>query len=423
VTQDWFRAFGSNELDSLIASAYTDNFDIQEANARLRQADARARAAGAAILPQVDFNGDATNFSGHSSSGSAHETDSSALLSASYEIDFWGKNRAARASAQAARAASDADRAVVLLTTVTGIANTYFHVIALREDLGLAQATADSARRLLDLVEARARTGLANPAELAQQRVAVANAGIRVRELQQQEGEGLAALAILTGRMPNSLAVSTHDLSGLAAPRVAPGLPADLLARRPDVLSAEENLQAAHADVAQARAAFFPSLTLTGSGGVANPAVNAAVISLAGVGPSLSVGASLAQSIFNGGRLRAARDEASAKEEEMLAHYRAAALAAMWDVEVALAAIGHLDGQEAAQRESLEQSEIALASARARYQAGSGDFLTVLDAERTLLGAREQMTQYRLARLQAAVGLCKALGGGWVPGEGKHVGG
>jgi multidrug efflux system outer membrane protein len=421
VTRDWFRACGSTELDSLIASAYTENFDIQEADARLRRADARARAAGAAILPQVDFNADATSFAGHSSAGSAHETDTAALVSASYEVDFWGKNRAARTSAEASRAASDADRAVVTLTTVTSIANTYFHLLALRESVTLARSTADFTRQLLDVVEARAKTGLANPAEVAQQRAAVANAEIHVRELQQQEVEELAALAILIGKMPDSLEVDTRDLAELTAPRVAAGLPAELLTRRPDVLSAEESLRAAHADLAQARAAFFPSVTLTASGGVQNPAVQAAVITLAGVGPSLTVGASLVQSIFDGGRLRAARDEAAAKEEEMIAHYRSAAVAALWDVEIALAAIDHLDSQAQAQQESLEQSEIGLAGAQARYRAGSGDFLTVLDAERTLVSAREQMMQYRLARLQAAVGLCKALGGGWRPGEGEHV--
>ena len=422
LTRTWFRSFGSTELDSLIAAADTGNFDLQEADARLRQADARARAAGAAILPQVDFNGDASHFAGHSASGSAHETDSSALLSASYELDFWGKNRALRASAAAARAASSADRAVIELTTVTGVANTYFRVLALREAGAIAQSTAEAAQRLLDLVEARARTGLANPAEVAQQRAAVANTEIRVEELQQQECEELAALALLVGRMPGSLELNTRDLSALTAPQVAAGLPAELLTRRPDVFSAEQSLQAAHADLAEARAAFFPSVTLTGSAGLANPAVNAAVEALAGVGPSLTVGASLVQSIFDGGRLRAARDEASAKEEEMVAHYRATALAAMWDVEVALAAIRNLDGQAKAQQRSLEQSEIGLASAQARYRAGSGDFLAVLDAERTELAAREQMTQYRLARLQAAVGLCKALGGGWSPDERKHVG-
>jgi outer membrane protein TolC len=186
-----------------------------------------------------------------------------------------------------------------------------------------------------------------------------------------------------------------------------------LLQRRPDVFAAEENLRAAHADLEQARAAFFPSITLTGSGGVQNPAVQAAVITLAGVGPSLTVGATLVQSIFDNGRLRAARDEAAAKEDEILAQYRAAILAALWDVETALAAVSHLDGQAGSQTESLAQGELALAGAQARYREGAGDFQTVLNAQQSLYATRELMSQYRLARFQSVVGLCKALGGGW----------
>ena len=412
-TQTWFEDFGSAELDALIADAYRDSLDLQAADARLRQADARARAAGAAILPQVDLDANSTTYAGHSSNGSAHETDYGALISASYEIDFWGKNRSARDSAEASRKASEADRAVVALSTVTGVANTYFQVVALRERIELAKQALDNTHQVLDIVQARRSEGLGNPTEEAQQRAAVANAEIRIKDLEQQQDAELAALAILTGRMPGTLRIAAQHLSELHAPVVSAGLPAELLARRPDVFAAEESLKAAHADLAQARAAFFPSIVLTGSGGVQNPAVNAAVISLAGLGPSLTAGAALTQAIFNGGRLRAARDEAAAKEQEMLAQYRSATLAALWDVETALAATAHLQQQQAAQQESVAQSELALSGAQARYRAGSGDFLTVLDAERSLFAAREQMSQYRLARLQAAVGLCKALGGGW----------
>jgi multidrug efflux system outer membrane protein len=413
LTQDWFRAFGSPELDSLITSAYAENLDVQAADARLRQADARARAAGAALLPQIDAQGNATNFRGHSSAGSAVETDWTAGIAASYEIDFWGKKRAARESAVALRRASEADRALLMLSTVTSIADSYFQVLALREQIAFAQQTADNARRLLDLVLARADRGMANPAEVAQQRAAVAGTEIHVHELEQQEAAARAALAILVGKTPGAFDIAARDLAGLTAPRVAAGLPVELLARRPDVLSAEETLRSAHADLLQARAAFLPSLTLTGTAGLANPAVNAAINVLTGTGPSFTLTGNLVQTIFDGGRLRAARDEARAKEEEMIAHYRAAALAALWDVETALSDIGSLDQQAAAQQQSLEQSELGFASAQARYQAGSGDFLTVLDAERALILVRQQMGQYRLARLQAAVGLCKALGGGW----------
>ena len=410
---DWFRAFGSAELDSLIAAAERDSLDLQAADARLRQADARARAAGAAILPQVDFGASSNTYTGHSGQGSAHETDSGALLSASYEVDFWGKNRDARDAALSLQKSSAADRAVVALSTVTSVANTYFQIVALREDRDSAELMARNTRRLLDLVNARREAGLANPTEVAQQRAAVATAEIRVRELDRQAVEAEAALAILVGKKPGALLIVQRRLLDLREPRVAAGLPVQLLTRRPDVFSAEETMRAAHADLLQARAAFFPSITLTGSGGVQNPAVQAALLTLPGTGPTLAVGAALTQSIFDGGRLRAARDEAGAKELEMIAHYRATILSALWDVETALAAIGHLDLETDAQQESLAQSELALAGAQARYGAGSGDFLTVLDSERAAITAREQMTQYKLARLQAAVGLCKALGGGW----------
>jgi multidrug efflux system outer membrane protein len=414
VTVEWFRAFGSEELDELITTAYRNNWDLQAADARVRQADARARAAGAALLPDVSAGTNAVTYTGHSTSGTVHETDYAALLSASYELDFWGKNRAARLSARAQRDTSESDKAVVALSTVTGVANTYFQIIATRERVEFAKQTLANAKRLLEVVEARRAVNLSNPVEVAQQRGVVAAAEVRMRELEQQEAEQQAALAILSGKVPGTFSVSARHLSDFRAPRVSPGLPSGLLTRRPDLSSAEASLQAAHGDVLQARAAFFPSITLTGSLGLANPAVAAAVDTLTGTGPTSTLGVDVVQSIFNGGRLRAARDEALGKEDEMVAQYRKVVLEALWDVEVALSAIERLEAQESAQLQGVEQGKQALAGAQARYQAGSGDFLAVLDAQRSLVTVQEQLSQYRLARLQAAVGLCKALGGGWV---------
>jgi outer membrane protein, multidrug efflux system len=413
VTTNWFRGFGSQELDGLIDTGNQVNYDLKAADARLRQADARARAAHAALLPDVGVGGSGNYYDGHTGHGTYHETDWSVLLSASYEIDFWGKNRAAFMSAAALHEASQADRAVVGLTTQTSIARTYFQVVASREKVALAKATLDTAKQVLDVVERRRETHLSNPVELAQQRALVAAAEVHVKDMEQQESEQEAALAILVGKMPGALTVDAQHLSDFTVPRVAAGLPAALLSRRPDVFSAEATLRSANADVIQARAAFFPSVTLTGALGLANPAVNAAVNSLAGTGPSLNLGAAVMQSIFNGGRLRAARDEAQGKEEEMLAQYQGALLSALWDVEVALSAIERLDQQESAQMQSVAESERALAGAEDRHRAGSGDFMAVLDTQRTLVTAREQWSQYQLDRLQAAVGLCKALGGGW----------
>ncbi len=370
----WYDEFGSTELHELIGQAAADNLDLGMARARVTQADARARQAGAAILPSIDAGGNGNYLAGHSANGSAHETDWAALLSASYEVDFWGKNRATARAANRLADASRADRDTVALTTLAGVADSYFKILSLRDRLELATLNLNTAQKLLDVVQARFDAGVANPVELAAQKAALAAAGLAVPELRQQEAEALAALALLLGRAPEQFSVESQSLESLLEPKIGSGLPSELLTRRPDVFMAEANMQAANADLLAARAALFPSLTLNLSGGVQNPALNAAVLTLSGTGPTLNLGASLTQSIFDRGRLRAVRAEAQAKDEELVVAYRAAILSA---------------------------------------KAGSGDFLTVLEAQRTLYAARDQYSQYRFARFQAFIALYKALGGGW----------
>src|ERR1700722_5289727 len=411
--KDWYRGFGSPELDGLIEQASSKNFAVSAARSRIAQADARARQAHAAILPSVDGTGNANYLAGHSVNGSAHETDWAALLSASYEVDFWGKNRATADSARLLAVAARADHDTVALTALAGVANGYFQVLSVRQRLNIAHSNVDAARSLMSIVDARFNVGLSNPVEVATQRAALASAELVIPELEQSQEEAVASLAVLLGRPPEDFKVEGTPLESLNEPKVAAGLPSDLLRRRPDVFTAEANLESASSDLVAARAALFPSLTLTASGGVQNPALNAAVISLSGVGPTLNLGAALAQPIFDGGRLRAARAEAQAKQQEVAASYRAAIVAALVDVENSLSAIQHLDAAREFQNESMEQSERAFEGARLRYKQGAGDFLSVLEAQRTLYAVRDQFIQYRLARLQALVSLCKALGGGW----------
>jgi multidrug efflux system outer membrane protein len=412
-TKDWYRSFASAELDALIAEATTNNFDVATARARVAQADARARQAHAGILPSVDAGGNANYLAGHSVNGSAHETDWAALLSASYEVDFWGKNRATANSAGYLAVAARADRDTVAITTLAGVANGYFQVLSLRERLAIARSNVATARNLMEVVNARFNVGLSDPVEVATQRAALATAELTIPELEQLEEEAVASLAVLLGRSPEGFRIEGVPFESLREPTVAAGLPSDLLRRRPDIYTAEASLNSASADLLAARAALFPSLTLTAAGGVQNPAVNAAVISLSGVGPTLNLGAALAQPIFDGGRLRAMRAEAQAKEEELATGYRAAIVAALLDVENSLSAIHHLDAARDFQTDNVAQSERAFEGARLRYKAGNGDFLTMLEAERTVYTARDQYSQYKLARLQSLVSLCKALGGGW----------
>ena len=411
--REWYREFASPELDQLTRDASASNFDVAIARARVAQAQARSRQARAGLLPGVDLNGNGNRYSAHSRDGTLRENDWSGLLSAQYEIDFWGKNRAAAGSARYLALAARADADTVALTTLAAVASTYFQVLTLRERLDNAHANVDVARNLLAIVEARFHAGFSTPVEVAAQRGILAGAEAAIPDLVQTEQEQRAALAVLAGHPPEDFQIRGMALDSIVEPHVAPGIPTDLLRRRPDVMTAEANLASANADVVVARAAFFPSLSLTAAGGVGNPAVAAAVNTLTGTGAVLNLAGAIAQPIFDAGRRRAQRDEAMAKSVELLTAYRAAIVAALVDVENALSAIDHLNESAQFQRESVLQTQRAFEGAQARYKQGFGDYLTVLEAQRAEFSARDLYSAYRLSRLQAFVSLCKALGGGW----------
>lgn len=401
-TPDWWRGFGSTELDSLIAATQTGNLGLAAAESRVLQADARVRQSGAALLPTVGVGADATK--------QTHSGSFSISLGANYEFDFWGRNRDLLTSAQAIAEATRADRETVALTATAGTATTYFQLLSFRERLEIARQNLQSAQAVLAITEARVRDGIATPLELAQQRSQVAGLQSVIPQLEQQELQTRAGLALLLGQPPENFDVAGSDIENIALPEVAPGLPAELLTRRPDVVAAEASLESAHANVSAARAAFFPTLSLTGSGGLASAALTGLV---ANPVTSFNLGLSLAQTIFDAGRLTAESDEARAREQELIATYRSAAITAFSEVETSLGGIAHFREQEGYQAEQVAQAQIAFDIAQVRYREGIADYLTVLDAQRTLYSARDSLGQIKLQRLQAVVALYKALGGGW----------
>ena len=321
---DWWQGFGSSELVMLESAAQNANLDIAQAEARLRQADARARQAGAALLPTVALNGRAQHFSGTTGSTTGSEGDFFAGVGASYELDFWGKSRAGKFAADASLRASRADRATVALTISAAIANGYFDLLSLRERSNLARDNLLTAQAILAVVQRRVTAGYAPASDLAQARASVAAQQTMLPARAQQELEARTALAILLGRPPEGFVITTDTLAGITTPTVALGLPAELLTRRPDLVTAEANLAAAHADITATRAAMLPNITLTADAGLQNPALNAAVLTLENTGLSLTLGAALTQTLFDGGRLQAKTAEAEAHEQELLAAYRAA---------------------------------------------------------------------------------------------------
>lgn len=412
ISPDWWRSLGSAELDALVQAAQAQSLDAAAAAARLRQAEATARQAGAALLPALTASLDAgrqARFSGGSSTDGTAANRYAAGFAASYEIDFWGRQRAGQDSALARLQASAFDQGAVGLTLTAAVADAWLRLVGGRERLAIAVLNLHSAERVLGLVDARARAGAATPLEQAQQRGLVAAQRHAIEALRQQVQGQHTALAVLLGQATPP-AVRTDSLAGLQPPAIGAGLPAELLVRRPDVARAEAQLAAAHADLQAARAALLPRITLGAGLGVGAERLGRAFDH-----PLYSLAAGLTAPIFDGGRLAAGADIQEARRDELLAQYRAAIVAAVGDAEVALQAVAGTDAQTAAQARVLEQAQQAHALAQVRYRAGADTLLTLLDAQRTLYAAQDQAAQLRQARLMASVALYKALGGGWQP--------
>lgn len=406
---DWWRGFESAELDQLVTDAQAQNLDLAVAASRILQAEAQARAAGSALLPSVDLRAGASQSGAFGGSGSSSQS-FSLSLGAAYEVDFWGRNSADLRAAEASLRASRYDRETVALTVVSSTASTYFQLLSLRDRIAIAKRNLENAQGVLKITEARVNAGVAVPLELAQQRANVAGQEANIPALEQQERETRAGLALLLGRPVQGFDVAGTTLAGMKAPTVAPGLPSELLARRPDVRRAEAQLVAADANIVAARAAFFPSISLSGSLGAASTALSSLF------NPSniaYSIGASLLQTIFDGGQRQANLDATVAQRKETLLNYRGAVIAAFSDVDVALGAVASLAAQERASQVQADQAREAFRIAELRYRAGVEDFLSVLDAQRSLNAAEDQLAQAKLARLQAAVTLFRVLGGGW----------
>lgn len=411
LTREWWRGYGSSELSGLIDYALQANPDMAIAAEHIAQAEAQVRVAGASLFPALNVGVDTSRRETRPPGGPWRGDSSSSLgLSASYEVDLWGGIAAGVRSANWTLKASRFDSETVRLTLVTGVASGYFQLLALRGRLVIARENLATGQRVLTLVEARERNGAVSPLDVARQRAAVFGLRAAIPPLELQERQTLYALAILTGKPPENFRAVGMPIVDLAVPRVSPGIPTDLLVRRPDIAAAEAQLQAANANVQTARAALLPSISLTGSAGLASGVL---LNFLSAPTAALSLGASLAQPIFDAGRRRAQVDLAASRERELVEAYRKAILAGLSDVEGALAAGGRTAEQEEFQMRVVVEAREALRIAEVRYREGVDDLLTVLDAQRTLFQAEDQVAQVRLSRLQASVGLYKALGGGW----------
>jgi NodT family efflux transporter outer membrane factor (OMF) lipoprotein len=411
---DWWHGFGSARLDELIAQAEQSNDDLVGAMARIQEADAELRIAGAPLLPALDLGASATRERA-SVPGAGIPTYNlfNPVLTASYELDFWGKNRLARDAARALAVASRYDRETVALTVVSSVATTYLQTLELRERIEVAEQNLANGEKILKGLSFEQQVGTATGLDVAQQDTAVAQLRAAIPPLREQFRQTVYALAVLIGRTPEALDVTEGTLDDLKAPQVVAGLPSELLARRPDVAEAEQQLISANADIGVARAQLFPSIELTANGGYESAVLSSLVNPAHRV---WAVSAGLTQPIFHGGALRGQLAYSKARYTELLTTYHKTVLTALSNVESALVAAGQTAEQERRQADAVAKAQRAYEFAQAQMKAGTVNILTVLNTENALFSAKDTLVQVQYSQLQALVDLYTALGGGWRQG-------
>lgn len=413
VSAEWWKSFSSDELTGLVAQSKIGNLDLAIYAARVEQARAQSGEAWASLFPSVSANGKVSTSGAH-----AARTSSAfgANFAASYELDFWGKYREKVSAARENARAAVYTRDVEWLTVSSSVANAYFSVLATRDRLDIARRNVDAAKRILAITEAKVKNGAASNLDLAQQTATLRSTEANIPALEESEREARYALAILLGKTPEGFDVKGTTLEGISAPPVQPGLPSDLLTRRPDIAAAEAALRASHANVNAARLAFLPDIGLTASGGYSSKAFSN-LISPSNL--AWTAGATVLQAIFDGGTLSSQRDYAKAAEVEQIASYRKTVLGALSDVETSIGSNTSLAERERLITDQVANAKEAFRIAELQYREGVADLLTVLQTEQTLFSAQDTLAQIRLARLEGVVGLYRVLGGGWSFDEAK----
>jgi len=415
----WWEIYGDQVLNDLEAQAVVSNQELRAAMARVDQARATARVARSELFPTLDANPSYTRqrYSPNQepSFGPITANTYSLPLDLSYEVDLWGRVRRGFESARADAQASLASFYGVLLTLHSDVAQNYFALRALDAEIETVSSTVQLRKEQVRLVRSRFEGGIGNELDVARAETELANTEADAASLARRRAELENALAVLVGQNPSTFRLASVSDEKAAQwkplpPEIPAGLPADLLERRPDVSEAERQLASANAKIGVAKAAFFPVLRLTGSGGY----LSADVENLFNWDSRVwSIGPSVSLPLFAGGRNLANYRHSKSAYQEAIALYRQRILVAFGDIENSLAGIRHLSDQAAAQDRAVANAHRAADLALERYRAGIVSYLEVVDANREALVAERSSELLTGQRLAASVQLIKALGGGW----------
>ena len=419
---NWWEAFNDPVLDGLIAQANGGSFTLAAAEARYRQAQAAIGAARAQLFPTVGVSGGVTRAgasgsgtsntntgSGNAVSGTAAASRYSIDLNASWEPDLWGRVRrqveAARANAQA----SQGDLQAARLSLDAELATDYFQLRATDAQIVLLDDTVKAFQTNYKLTQNRYAAGVAGRVDVVQAESQLRSTQAQAIDLKSTRAQLEHAIAILTGKPPAELTIAPMDLH-FRTPTIPPGLPSTLLQRRPDVAAAERRVAAANAQIGAAEAAYFPSLSLTGSVGKAQPSF-AHLFSLSN--RTWSLGLNLAEALLDFGARHAQVEQARAAYDETVASYRQTVLTSMQEVEDNLAAMHWLAEESQVQAQAARAARESVVLTVNQYKAGTVSYLNVVQVQATQLNEERQTVQLLGRRLAATVALIRALGGTW----------
>ena len=410
----WWKQFRDPVLDNLIQIALQENKDVQIAAARVEEYMGRYGVTRSAQFPQVGANaaGARTRLSENppqttgENPGNSFQVD----LGVSFELDLWGKLRNASEAARAQLLATEESRRTVILTLVSQVAASYVQLLDYDQQLTITRATLETRQESVRINGLRFKAGVISEMDYQQAVAEYQNAAVQVPLLERLIALQENAISLLLGRNPGKISRGV-SLDRLAMPQVPGGLPSELLERRPDIRQAEQQLIAANALIGVAKAAFFPSISLTGLLGVASTDLSDLF-----EGPSRTwqFAGALAQPIFTGGALTGQLQVAEAVQKQALLNYQQVIQTAFTEVDNSLVSVAKLRDQlkdEAAQVNALQRY---LDLAKLRYNNGYSDYLTVVDAERNLYSAQLQYVQDQGSLFAALVNLYKAMGGGWI---------
>ena len=410
---EWWTQLGDPVLDELIATALAQNLDVRQAAARVERFSAGLQAARAGLMPQLGYGIGAERSRGSElllpAGADPYSTQYQAALSASWQLDLFGRVRRESEAAQARVYASQQAQQGVILSLTASVASAYVGLRSLDRQLEIARATAANYEGTLEIFRLRHREGVVSGLEVAQIDSQYQQAAATIPLLEGQVATQENLLSILLGEVPGAIPRG-RALAELAIPPVPAALPSTLLERRPDVLQAEQDLVAANADVGAAKAQYFPEISLTGALGQVSAALGDLTDSAA---RSWSAGAAIAGPLFTGGAVDAQVAAAEAAREEALLGYEATVLGALQEVNDALAGVAATAGNYAALARRADALREYSRLARMRFDAGAADFIEVLYADNELFAAELAAVAARQAQQVNMITLYRALGGGW----------